>query len=440
MNLTHRVPHGLDEFIVHARASGAPLYIFGADIAGKVVQEMLRQHGLSVTAFLDNNKNKCVEPIAGTPVLHAADLERVPASALVLIASTYIADIIRQLEDRGYFQWAPISRMLGGFDPKALSDLLQGALRRNHAGGEFTKDFDAFVLTNMINSQEKYLDPSRLYVRSVDLIITERCSLKCKDCSNLMQYYEAPIDIKVDELTADLDDVTAVADEINEVRIIGGDPFMNKAFHRAVIHAANKPGVNRVVVYTNGTICPPEEKISAIAHEKVFVFITTYGDLSRHNDKLALMLQRHGIPYNSQPAYGWTDCADITKHGRTDEANRELLRVCCAKHFTTLTDGKIFRCPFSANLERLAAIPESPSDYVEIRGASRMTETELQALRGRLRGFLRELPVLAACDSCNGRTYGDPEITPGIQTKKPITYPRYERIQVVQSHMSQTAP
>ena len=26
-----------------------------------------------------------------------------------------------------------------------------------------------------------------------------------------------------------------------------------------------------------------------------------------------------------------------------------------------------------------------------------------------------EKPVLAACDSCNGRTYGDPEITPGIQ-------------------------
>lgn len=439
MNILQRVPHALDDFIAHARKSGAPIYIFGADIAGKVVREILVQNGLSITAFLDNNNNKCVAPIVDTPVLHAAELERVPRSATILIASTYIADIIRQLEDRGYFQWLPIARMLSGFDPKALSGLLQGALRRNHAGGEFTKDFDTFVLTNMINSQEKYLDPSRLYVRSVDLIITERCSLKCKDCSNLMQYYEAPVDIENDELAADLDDVTAVADEINEISIIGGDPFMNKAFHRTVTHAVNKPGVNRVVVYTNGTICPPEEKIAAIAHSKVFVFITTYGDLSKRNDKLASMLQRHGIPFNSQPAYGWTDCADISKHGRTDEANRELLRVCCAKHFTTLTGGKIFRCPFSANLERLSAIPKSPSDYVEIRGASRMTDTELQALRGRLRGFLRELPVLAACDSCNGRTYGDLEITPGIQTSKPITYQRYERSEIVQFHMKCTA-
>jgi hypothetical protein len=440
MNALQRVPHGLDEFVAHARTTGAPIYIFGADIAGKVVREMLVRHGLAVAAFLDNNKNKCTAPIADTPVLHAAQLDRVPTSALVLIASTYIADIIRQLEDRGFYQWAPISRMLGGFDPKALSDLLQGALRRNHAGGEFTKDFDAFVLTNMINSQEKYLDPAKLYVRSVDLIVTERCSLKCKDCSNLMQYYEAPVDIHDDELAADLDDVTAVADEINEIRIIGGDPFMNKSFHRAVAHAANKPGVNRVVVYTNGTICPPEQKIAAIAHEKVFVFITTYGDLSKHNEKLASMLQRHGIPFNSQPAYGWTDCADVEKHGRTDEENRELLRVCCAKHFTTLTDGKIFRCPFSANLERLAAIPESPSDYVDIRGAARMAHAELQDLRGRLRGFLRELPVLAACDSCNGRTYGDPEITPGIQTNKPMAYQRYGRSEVVQLRVTRTNP
>ena len=26
----------------------------------------------------------------------------------------------------------------------------------------------------------------------MDVVITERCSLKCKDCANLMQYYEKP--------------------------------------------------------------------------------------------------------------------------------------------------------------------------------------------------------------------------------------------------------
>lgn len=427
MKSINRIPKDTDGFKQFVLESGLPVYIFGADIAGKIINELFIREGITAKAFLDNNRNKCDSTIGGTPVLHADLLDTLDRDALILIASTYIDDIIRQIEDLGFYNWAPISEMLRSTDSKALSDLLQGELRKNHAGGEFTKDFDTFVLSNMINSQEQYLDPARLYLRSVDLIVTEKCSLKCKDCSNLMQYYEAPVDIGGEELIADIDDICAVSDEINEIRIIGGDPLMNRDFHHAVVHAASKPNVNRVVVYTNGTICPPEEKIAAIAHEKVFVFITTYGELSRRNEKLAELLEKYAIPYNCQPAYGWTDCADIGPHHRTQKENEQILRMCCAKHFTTLTEGKIFRCPFSANVERLAAIPESPDDYVNVRGASSMDVNTLEKMRNHLRWFLREKPFLSVCDFCNGRTYGDPEITPGIQTKKPLTYAKFGR-------------
>ena len=33
---------------------------------------------------------------------------------------------------------------------------------------------------------------SPLVIRSVDVVITEKCTLKCKDCANLMQYYQNP--------------------------------------------------------------------------------------------------------------------------------------------------------------------------------------------------------------------------------------------------------
>ena len=33
-----------------------------------------------------------------------------------------------------------------------------------------------------------------LKVDSIDLMLTEKCSLKCKDCSNLMQFYAKPVD------------------------------------------------------------------------------------------------------------------------------------------------------------------------------------------------------------------------------------------------------
>ena len=72
------------------------------------------------------------------------------------------------------------------------------------------------------------------------------------------------------------------------------------------------------------------------------------------------------------------------------------------------------------------AIPDSPTDYVSIRGISK-DEARIDSLRQQLRWFLREKPVLSACDSCNGRTYGDPEIIPGIQADKRLDYVAYDR-------------
>lgn len=423
----HRIPADYDGFIAHLHAEPTRIIIFGADIAGKFVSEVLKLAGYTPACFVDNNRNKCGIDIASVPVLHASALASEPRSTVVLIASTYIADIVRQLEEMGHYNWVPISEILENRIQHGVQDLLRGDLRKNHAGGEFTDDFDGFVIGNMINSQRKYLDPERLYIRSIDLILTEKCSLKCKDCSNLMQYYDAPVNVAGDELLNDLADICAVADEINEIRIIGGEPLMNKNFHNVVAAAAAYPNVNKVVVYTNGTICPPDEKLAMMANPKIFIFITTYGALSRNADSLEQGLKRHNILYNRQPAYGWTDCASVQPHARQPEELPEIFRFCCAKHFTTLTDGKIFRCPFSANMERLHALPESSDDYVNIRGLAQRPE-QIAQMKSALRLFLREKSFINACNFCNGRTYGDPEIVPGIQTKEVLVYKKYERL------------
>lgn len=428
MPILHRVPTSPVDFQNYVQSSDRKIYIFGADIAGKIMLKIMRAKDIDIEGFIDNNKNKCGVPIDGVPV-HQANvvLASIPKTAIFLIASTYIADIIIQLEDLGHYHWCAIVEFIKENEFSYYQNMLTGELRKNHSGGEFTQDFDIFVLQNMTNSQEKYLDLNILFIRSVDLILTEKCSLKCVDCSNLMQYYEKPVDISLNELQQNLDDLCQIADEINEIRIIGGDPLMNKDFHQAIIYAARKQNVNKVVVYTNGTICPSEEKIAAIAHAKVFVFITGYGELSKRTEPLQKLLRKYSIPSNMQPAYGWTDCADIKHQSRSAAELEHTFKNCCAKHFTTMTMGRIFRCPYSANVERLAAIPDHPEDYVDVNGFQQMPAAEQKLKKQQLWTFLRGKPYIEACDYCNGRTYGDPEITPGIQTKQILKYIKYER-------------
>ena len=40
----------------------------------------------------------------------------------------------------------------------------------------------------------------KLNLKTIDIQVTERCSLKCKDCSNLMQYYERPQNSEINVL------------------------------------------------------------------------------------------------------------------------------------------------------------------------------------------------------------------------------------------------
>ena len=422
----YSIPREANAFFSFVKRSNNDVFIFGADIAGKVVKRLLDKSDLKISGFIDNNRNKCVEAIDNIPVFHAESLNQLDKNSVILIASTYIDDIISQLEALNFYNWAPITFIIEHHKQVDFRNLIRGNLQKNHAGGEFTQDFVDFAITNMVNSQKKYLNKSLLFIRSIDLILTEKCSLKCKDCANLMQYYQEPKNIEKQELIDDLADLMAVADEVNEIRIIGGEPLMNKDFHQISKIASSYDKIKKVVIYTNGTICPPDIKLQELKNEKIFVFITTYGKLSRNAQKLVDKLEELKIQYNCQPAYGWTECGGIGVWGRTDLENTEIFRNCCAKHFTTMTDGKIFRCPFSANVERLMAIPEAESDFISLRGIRNQTH-KIEDTKKKLRWFLREKPFLSACDSCNGRTYGDPEITPGIQTKAPIEYTLFDR-------------
>ncbi len=425
MKTVNRVPSKVNEFVDFAKAENCrDVYIFGADIAGKVVKKILDCFGVSVKGFIDNNRNKTDINLDGVYVCHAPDfVKSADRNSIVLIASTYISDIIRQLEDAGFYNWAPIVDFLSVFDEGKYRSLLTGELRRNHAGGEFTNDFDIFVLDNMRNSQLKYLDNTKLYIRSVDIVITEKCSLKCQDCSNLMQYYASPKNIGLDAVMGEIDRVTSSAGEINELRIIGGDPFMNKEFPQIVNYATTKENVNKVVIYTNATIAPNIQKIKEMSDSrKIFVFMTTYDELSPNADKLSKVLDEQNIQYNRQPAYGWTDCGHFAVHNRDENAQEDIFKNCCAKHFTTLTDNKLFRCPFAANLHRLQATPVFEDDFVELLDVNKLSQDEKNAYQNKLKKYLREIAYIKYCDYCNGRTYGDPEIVPGIQTKKPIPY------------------
>jgi len=73
---------------------------------------------------------------------------------------------------------------------------------------------------------------NRLRVKSLGVVLTERCSLKCADCSNLMQHHQKLIGAEVEVLVQSVRNFLDTDDYVSELRLIGGEPLVSKNAER----------------------------------------------------------------------------------------------------------------------------------------------------------------------------------------------------------------
>ena len=385
-----------------------PVIIFGAATIGEVMFQACRSLGIKVECFCDNNINKTQKAMCGIKVIHTPLLKEKYKDAIFLISAADIKDVVDQLHILGYSKWYPCSILLRDFDIYQYQFSVP-------------MDFVEYAVGTCLLCHDSYSIPDKVFLRSVDIIITERCSLKCRDCSNLAQYYKNPKNCNIKKLIESIDAFCSIIDEVNEFRVIGAEPFMNKEYHLIIKRLTDEPKVKKIVIYTNGTIVPEEDKIKYLNNKKVLFIITDYGKLSRNLKNLTQKLSSNNIAFYVHKAKGWTDCAKIGRHHRNIEDQKEIFKSCCAKNTITISDGKLYRCPFAANAARLRAVPDYNNDYVNFLQESRKA-IDVYDMKKKFRSFLLEKDFLEVCDYCNGRSFGDPEITPAIQTKKPLEY------------------
>jgi|WetSurMetagenome_2_1015567.scaffolds.fasta_scaffold00092_22 organic radical activating enzyme len=411
-------PENDHETLETVRLLGLPVIIFGAGIVGEALYYACRKAGIRVECFCDNNINKTHSRKCDLEIVHTPDLKSRYADAIFLISAADIKDVIEQLRASGYSKWHASGLFLRDFD------LAQCAF-------EAPAEFVEFAVSTCLLCHDGYLNPDRLFMRSVDIIITERCSLKCRDCSNLMQYYQDPKDCDIEEVMRTIDIFCSLADQVNEFRIIGGEPFMNRNIHLVMKRLINEPKVRKIVIYTNGTIVPKGEQLESLKHEKTLLMITDYGRLSGKLSDLTQSLDRNDIAYYVVKAQGWSACSGIGRHHRSVDEQKEVFRNCCAKNTLTLTKGKLFRCPFSANADSLRAVPDFRTDYVDFFRES-PERMDIAGKKREIREFLMGKEFLETCDYCNGRPFGASEIQPAVQIGTPL---EYERICLTKSEL-----
>ena len=173
----------------------------------------------------------------------------------------------------------------------------------------------------------------------------------------------------MEDLKRELDLICAVFDEIYEIRIIGGEPFVHPNWDEILQYVATKKNIKRISIYTNGTFLPSNYQCEVLKSTDAWLSISDYGELSRKLEPLKKKLDSYEIPYEAKSVPHWTRCSSFVKHNRTREELTALFKKCCARNLATFLKGKIYACPFISNAINLKAIPTVENDFVDLTAA-----------------------------------------------------------------------
>lgn len=384
-----------------------PVVILALMPLAETILRACREHGINVAAFCDSRAEKARAPHAGLPVIQTQLLREHFDDACFLLVTPDFDDAASQLHTLGYTEIYSAATLLRDFDPGQYES-------------EKSTDFLRFHIDTYLRSHDNHFNPERVYLKNVDVVITERCSLKCRDCANLMQYYQNPREQAAEALLLGLERLHQATDEITELRIIGGEPFMRRDWLDVTKQMLGMKIARTLVFFTNGTIVPDDSQLCELSGENVVFSITDYGALSRNCNDLVAKLEKHGLCYNRITADKWVDCSRIIVHDRTRAQLRDVYKQCCAKNLYTLINGRLYRCPFSANLCSLGAIADAEGDFV---GLLDIKAERPEALRNELKKLIRNTTFLKSCDYCVGRPYDAPlSLDAAIQVKRPLPY------------------
>ena len=380
------------------------VYIYGFGLAGKWIADNLMDK-YNVLGFIDTDHKKTDKSHNGLKVITPNTAKgKINSNSIIVNTVIDIQDVVDILKTIPSKEVIPLGLYLSDLDINKFKNNLD--------------ELDSFIeysLSAVKKCHEGYFNELELFLRSVDLVITEKCSLKCKDCSNLMQYYEKPENVDFEEIVHDFDLLLEKVNHIYEVRLIGGEPFMNKDIYKILDYLYTKDKISKIVVYSNAMIPIKHEYINILKNEKLVFSLTNYGELAKNTPKVIEQLEKLEVSYRLHEPENWTDSGTIKYFNRNNDELKSIFNDCCGKNLLTLSDNKLYRCPFAANADRLKAIPNNKLNYVALETAAQED----------IKKYTRNIEFIPACNYCKGRSFNAPEITPAIQAIKPLEYKKF---------------
>ena len=404
------------------------IILYGAGKIGRKILGCLADSRKSVEFFWDINYGK-IEKFSETPVLEPDFdfTDRSKRSEYVVIITVFAENVSRliagQLKVKGYNDI--IYKRLD------LASIISSNCRRMYKDGTFKFDLKNCYTCPLITDAErcsifeKYISDktaddylfnkgSKLVLPKIGVLVSNRCNLTCRGCNHLRDLYGPgdTVQFKAENITGDIEKLTACTDMIYQVAVVGGEAFLHPQLYEILEKIIQLPRIGIIQLITNGTVIPKNKKIfELIADSRTVVEISGYGDRIperlRNNVSVFISeLEKHKVSYFYSGNLQWFDFGGFEKRNYNRRRHHFVFTSCCFVS-NDIFDGKLHKCSRSVFAAHIKKIPDYKEDYVDIRAHSPAQ------LRQKIRDFLKnEYPNV--CLHCNGTS--SKTITAAVQS------------------------
>ncbi len=250
----------------------------------------------------------------------------------------------------------------------------------------------------------------------VEVFLTPRCSLRCTYCAACMPSYTERYDIPFETVEASLRAFLDNIDFIENLRLLGGEPFVYPDLDRVVAYLrTRRDKIGNIRIVTNGTIVPQTERLlSALNDRKVVLDISNYGEHSRKKEALLALSKRYRFRVNLGPQLRFSiPDMNYTKRGMADHLLAHKFSA-CGEHCRLIRDGKLFYCGPSFWTMFIEGADVS-GDYVDL-----LHNAHPETLRQQIHELYFEKPFLRGCDYCPGSFLHRPLVIDAGKDQLPV--------------------
>lgn len=359
-----------------------PIVIFGAGEIGKRAILRMEYLGLKkqIVCLGDNSQDKIGTYIEDIEILPKDVIrERYPKAQIVItVGDKDAAEAIRKdFVKLGYREFISRQALLHRFE------------------------FDGHREKALVYRDGKYI------LRQIVVSVTERCTLKCKYCSQMMTRFEHPQDMDTHQVVKSIQNLLDCITYVQDLTLLGGEPLMNKELPQICKAAGEmkKQGkIKFISIVSNATIVPGEELLQVMKEYGIMIMFSDYGDLSVNMEKAQRACDEYGVQWRYAYSGGkseekiqyWnkmsTEKTDLTK----EQLDNKFARCNSVYDCNMIYRGRYYFCSYSAFLSGLGIMKPEGNSF-DLLNSSQTSEERAQEYRR----FMEIEKAIEGCYYCN---------------------------------------